>query len=179
MEHLPPERKREPGAASGGARFTALADTLLSVIAALVLFAMMALTFVDVVLRYAFNAPLRGSFEITELMMVVLIVAGLPLVSRNEEHVVLDVFDHLMPPALHRLLRLLVNLVCSAAMAGIGWLMWLKAGQIARYGDTTAALKITLAPYVYLMALLIFLTALIHLYQAFTPPGKSSRVTAT
>ena len=155
------------------AGLTALADALLSVIAATVLFAMMALTFVDVILRYVFNAPLRGSFEITELMMVVLIMAGLPLVSRQEEHVVLDVFDEFMSAALRRLLRLIVNLVCSAAMAGIGALMWTKAGQIARYGDTTAALKITLAPYVYLMAALIFVTALIHLYQAFTPPRKA------
>ena len=155
------------------ARLTALADTLLSVIAAVVLFAMMALTFVDVIMRYVFNAPLRGSFEITELMMVVLIMAGLPLVSRQEEHVVLDVFDTLMSAPLKRLLRLLVNLVCSATMAGMGALMWSKAGQIASYGDTTAALKMTLAPYVYLMAALIFLTALIHLYQAFTPQVKA------
>lgn len=161
------------------ARFTALADTLLSLLAAAVLFAMMALTFVDVILRYGFNAPLRGSFEITELMMVVLIMAGLPLVSRHEEHVVLDVFDAYMPAWLRRLLRLLVNLVCSATMAGMGALMWRKAGQIAGYGDTTAALKITLAPYVYLMATLIFVTALIHLYQAFTPPGKTTGTSAT
>jgi TRAP-type C4-dicarboxylate transport system permease small subunit len=161
------------------ARFTAIADTLLAVLAAAVLFAMMALTFVDVILRYVFDAPLRGSFEITELMMVVLIMAGLPLVSRREEHVVLDVFDAYMSAGLRRLLRLAVNLVCSATMAGMGWLMWHKAGQIASYGDTTAALKITLAPYVYLMAALIFLTALIHLYQAFTPPGKATGTSAT
>ncbi len=160
-------------------KLTRIADTLLSLIAAAVLFGMMALTFVDVVLRYVFNAPLRGSFEITELMMVVLIMAGLPLVSRQEEHVVLDVFDALMSARLRRFLRLLVNLVCSAAMAGMGALMWAKAGQIAGYGDTTAALKITLAPYVYLMAALIFLTALIHLYQAFTPPGKVPGTSAT
>ena len=161
------------------ARLTALADALLSVIAATVLFSMMALTFVDVILRYVFNAPLRGGFEITELMMVVLIMAGLPLVSRQEEHVVLDVFDEDMSAALRRLLRLIVNLVCSATMAGMGALMWTKAGQIARYGDTTAALKIALAPYVYLMAVLIFVTALIHLYQAFTPPRKAPAAAAT
>lgn len=161
------------------ARIAAVADALLGVIAAIVLFAMMALTFVDVILRYVFNSPLRGSFEITELMMVILIMAGLPLVSRSEEHVVLDIFDERMSAALRRLLRLLVNLVCSAVMAGMGWLMWIKAGQLDRYGDTTAALRITLAPYVYLMAVLIFVTALIHLVQAFTPRRSPDAETPT
>ena len=169
----------QAGACVSKTKLAALADTLLCVMAATVLFAMMALTFVDVILRYIFNAPLRGSFEITELMMVVLIMAGLPLVSRQEEHVVLDVFDDLMSPVVHRVLRFLVNILCSTTMAGMGALMWTKAGQIASYGDTTAALKITLAPYVYLMAGLIFLTALIHLYQAFTPPGKPRGTTTT
>ena len=49
--------------------------------AAAILFAMMVLTTVDVVARYVFNRPLRGAFEITELLLVVLIFAGLPLVS--------------------------------------------------------------------------------------------------
>ena len=40
-------------------------EPLLGIIAGVLLFCMMILTFVDVVLRYIFNAPLKGSFEIT------------------------------------------------------------------------------------------------------------------
>jgi len=45
---------------------------------------MMVLTFVDVVGRYLLNRPLRGAFELTELGLVVLIFAGLPLVSHAD-----------------------------------------------------------------------------------------------
>ena len=48
---------------------------------------LMLITFVDVVSRYLFNLPLRGGFEATELMLLVLIFAGLPLVSHADEHV--------------------------------------------------------------------------------------------
>ena len=53
------------------------AEALLGVAASAILFAMMLLTTVDVVARYVFNRPLRGAFEVTELLLVVLIFAGL------------------------------------------------------------------------------------------------------
>ena len=58
-----------------------LVEVLLGVAAAAILLAMMGLTFVDVVARYVFNRPLAGAFEVTELLLLVLIFAGLPLVT--------------------------------------------------------------------------------------------------
>ena len=73
--------------------WTRRAEAVLGVAAAAILFAMMVLTTVDVVARYVFNRPLRGAFEITELLLVVLIFAGLPLVSLAGEHAVMDFID--------------------------------------------------------------------------------------
>jgi TRAP-type C4-dicarboxylate transport system permease small subunit len=142
-------------------------EPLLGVIAGVLLFCMMTLTFVDVVLRYIFNAPLRGSFEITELMLVLLIFAALPLVSRREEHVVMDFLDRYLPVSIYRALRALEHVVSAAVMTGMGCLLWQKASKLAAYGDTTSVLRIELAPFVYAIALLIFVTALIHLGLVF------------
>ena len=68
-------------------------DAALGIAASVILFLMMLLTFVDVVARYLFNWPLRGGFELTELMLLVLIFAGLPLVSHADEHVTMDFID--------------------------------------------------------------------------------------
>lgn len=143
-------------------------EPLLGMIAGVLLFCMMTITFVDVILRYLFNAPLRGSFEITELMLVMLIFAALPLVSRREEHVVMDFLDHFLAPRIYRALRALEHVVSAAVMTGMGWLLWQKAGKLAAYGDTTSVLRIELAPFVYAIALLIFVTALIHLALVFS-----------
>ena len=144
-------------------------DTLLGVIGAVVLFSMMTLTFVDVILRYGFNASLRGAFEITELMMVILIYAGLPVVSRNDLHVTTDLIDRFLAAHVRRALEVAVHLVCALVLFGAAWLIWIKAGRTARLGDVTAALHLTLAPYVYLMCALILVTAVIHLVKAFLP----------
>jgi TRAP-type C4-dicarboxylate transport system permease small subunit len=144
-------------------------EPLLGAIAGVLLFCMMTLTFIDVGLRYIFNAPLQGSFEVTELMLVVLIFAALPLVSRREEHVVMDFLDRFLPLEIYRALRALEQIVSAAVMIGMGCLMWQKASKLAAYGDTSAVLRIELAPFVYAIAVLIFVTALIHLALAFAP----------
>lgn len=145
-------------------------EALLGIIAGAILFAMMALTAVDVFQRYVIGASIRGSFEITELMMVVLIFAGLPLVSLKDEHVTVDLLDHAMPLLVRRVLRVAAHLVCGAALIGMSWLLWRKAGQVVDYGDVTAALRVTLWPFVYFMSALSLVTALIHFYMAFRGP---------
>lgn len=149
-------------------------DLVFGFIASAVLFGMMSLTFADVIRRYLFNHALKGSFELTELMMVILIFAGLPLVSNKEEHVTLDFIDHLLPPAQQKALRAAMQLLCAAVMAGLAALIWVKAGKVTQYGDTTSVLSIALGPFVYCMAILIAVTALIHLIKALTParPGQ-------
>lgn len=155
-----------------------LLDTALGVIASLILFALMLLTFVDVVLRDAFDAPLRGAFELTELMLVVLIFAGLPLVSRKDEHVTIDVLDSLLPSGIRLALRRLVHFFVALVLSGMTWLLWRKAGKIAEYGDTTAQLRVEYWPFVYFMTVLVAITAAIHFYKVFRPGAGSGAGTA-
>ena len=137
--------------------------------ASAILFAMMALTFVDVVLRYLFNRPLRGGFELTELMLLVLIFAGLPLVSHADEHVTMDFIDRLLPARAARNLARGVHVLCAAVMFFLTWQVWLKAGKIGAYGDTTDVLRIIVAPFVYFMAAMIALTGAVHVFKVFRP----------
>jgi TRAP-type C4-dicarboxylate transport system permease small subunit len=142
-------------------------EGVLGVAASAILFAMMVLTFVDVVARYVFNRPVRGAFEVTELMLVVLIFAGLPLVSYADEHVTMDFIDRLLGPGARARLQRGVHVVTTAIMALLAWLVWLKADRIWGYRDATDVLRIVYGPFVYFMAVMIALTGLIHLVKAF------------
>jgi TRAP-type transport system small permease protein len=126
---------------------------------------MMCLTFVDVVARYVFNRPLRGGFEVTELLLLVLIFAGLPLVSHADEHVTMDFIDRLLAGRARVRLNRAVHLLVAAVMAFLTWQVWIKAGRISAYGDATDVLRILYGPFVYFMAVMIALTGLIHLYK--------------
>jgi TRAP-type C4-dicarboxylate transport system permease small subunit len=127
--------------------------------------AMMLLTVVDVVGRYVLNRPVRGAFELTELMMLVLIFAGLPVASYADEHALMDFIDRLLNPTGQRRLEGAVQLVCAAFMFLLAWLMWLKADRIWAYRDATDVLRVLYGPFVYFMAVMIGLSGMIHLYK--------------
>ena len=144
-------------------------EALCGLLAATALFAIMWLTLADVAGRKAISASVPGSLELTEMLMVLVIFAGLPLVSLRGEHVVFDSLDPLLERWVRRAQGFVVELLCAAALAGIAWLMWIKAGNMMSYGDTTAQLKIPQGPFVYIMSALCALTALVHLLLIFAP----------
>jgi TRAP-type transport system small permease protein len=144
-------------------------DRALGAAAALLLLALMLLTSVDVVSRYVFNWPLRGAFEITELLLLSLIFAGLPLASRAGEHVTLDFIDRALAPAARQWLHRVIELVCGIVILGLAWRVWVKAGKIAGYGDTTEVLRLPVAPFVYAMALMVAITGVVHLLKLIFP----------
>lgn len=140
-----------------------------SLLAAVALFAIMWLTLFDVSGRKLLSESIPGSLELTELLMVVVIFAGLPLVSLRGEHVVFDSLDPFMPAGLLRALRALIDGLCALALAWVGWLMWVKGSQMLEYGDKTQQLGLTLGWFVHLMSVLLFVVALVHLLLMLAP----------
>ena len=140
---------------------------------------MMVLTFFDVVGRYLLNRPIRGAFEITELGLLVLIFAGLPLVSHADEHVTMDFIDRMLPARLAALWIRVMHAICAAIMFFLAWQVWLKADKIAGYGDTTDVLRILVGPFVYFMAVMIALTGLVHVFKIAWPGAPRSAVPTT
>jgi len=148
--------------------------------AAITLFLLMAVTVVDVTGRYVFNAPLPGSSEITELMMAILIYAGLPVVSRLERHISVDLLDAVTPQRLVRGRQIAINTAGAATLGVISWRLWLYGNQIANYGDVTEYLHLAHAPFIYFMSVFSGISALITLFNvvryvrgASTPPPSS------
>ena len=139
----------------------------------------MVLTFFDVVGRYLLNRPIRGAFEITELGLVVLIFAGLPLVSHADEHVTMDFIDRILPEGARRAWIRAMHAICAAIMFFLAWQVWLKANRIAGYGDTTDVLLIPIGPFVYFMAVMIGLTGVVHVFKLFIPGAARANQATT
>ena len=154
------------------------ADAVLGIAASALLFGMMVLTFFDVVARYLLNRPIRGAFEVTELGLLVLIFAGLPLVSHADEHVTMDFIDRMLPDRLARIWVRIMHAVCAAIMFFLAWQVWIKANRIASYADTTDVLRISIGPFVSFMSLMIGLTGIVHIYKMFAP-GEARASQAT
>ena len=153
-------------------------DAVLGIAASILLFGMMVLTFFDVVGRYLLNRPIRGAFEVTELGLLVLIFAGLPLVSHADEHVTMDFIDRILPERIVHVWIRAMHAICAAIMFFLAWQVWIKANRIASYSDTTDVLRITIGPFVYFMSLMIGLTGLVHVFKMFVPgAARTNQVT--
>lgn len=140
-----------------------LLELLCGLLSAIALFAIMALTFFDVLGRKLVSESIPGSLELTELMMVVVIFAALPLVSRRGEHVEFDSLDPWLPAGFRRVQAMFVHLLCAAFLIGLAWLMWDMGAQFAQNGETTAQLKIPKSPFIYGMGVLCAITGIVHL----------------
>jgi TRAP-type C4-dicarboxylate transport system permease small subunit len=146
--------------------FGRVLDTVLGGLAAIVLFILMMLTVVDVVGRGMFNAPLPGGFEITELMMAVLVFAALPAVTQRENHIVIDLLDFMTPRWLVVPRQVLIYGLCAAVVGLWAWRTWAWGDRMARYGDVTEFLKIPLAPISYFISVLSAATGVIFVVLA-------------
>lgn len=142
--------------------------------AALALFALMALTFADVVGRNVLNAPVPGGTELTELLMAALVFAVLPAISRTNDHIVIDLLDHLVPAWLRPAQLVLANLLGTFAFAAIAWRVWVEAGKTAAYGGITPYLGWPMAPFLYAMAVMAGVTAAAFLAAVLTA-GRDAR----
>lgn len=147
-----------------------LLEVLCGTLSAAALFAIMMLTFFDVIGRKLADNSIPGSLEMTEMLMVVVIFAALPLVSERGEHVEFDSLDPYLPAWLRRAQAVVIHLVCGAVLLGLGWLMWRSGGQFLASGETSAQLKVPRAPFVYGMGVLCALTGLVHLALVARPP---------
>lgn len=135
------------------------------------LFAIMVLTFFDVAGRKFLDHSIPGSLELTELLMVVVIFAALPLVSLRGEHVVFDSLDASLPPPVVRIQKAVIDLLIAAALLGLAALMWKTAGEFAASGETTAQLKFAKSNFIYGMAVMCGLAGLVHIALVVRPPA--------
>ena len=66
--------------------------SLLKWIASLLLFMMMAITFVDVIGRYILSAPIFGAAEMIQFLLAGTVFSGLILLSHDDKHVAVELF---------------------------------------------------------------------------------------
>ena len=78
--------------------------------AAVILFGMMALSFADVFAREVLNEPFPFTLDVIRLMLPAMIYAVLPVITRNEQHVCVDLLDRWIPKSWTRPRQLAINL---------------------------------------------------------------------
>ena len=99
-------------------------------------------TVADVFLRTFFSYPMRGVLELVELGLACTIFLALPAVFLRDEHLVVDVIDHLAKKPVVRLLDLAGAIVSLVVLAVMLWQMVPLARTMHEFGDVTSDLSL-------------------------------------
>jgi TRAP-type C4-dicarboxylate transport system permease small subunit len=95
---------------------------LLALAGGWVLMLLMIYTVVDVVLRYVFNQPFRGSLEITEFAMSVIVFLGIAYCGWLGGHVAVDILERPLEDPRLRFIPIVLTLVSAVLFVMIAWL---------------------------------------------------------
>lgn len=148
---------------------------VLKVFVAVVLFALMVLTCVDVVGRYVFTAPVPGAAELTEFGMGLLIFGALPIVTARHDHVTIGLLAMFGGGRIARIQHAVVVATSLVALAIMTWRLWARAAELARYADTSIYLGIPVAPFAWFMSVMSGLAVLALLFQLAAKLAPSRR----
>lgn len=109
------------------------------IIASVFLTAMMLLTVADVALRTFLNTPIRGVYEIIELLLACTFFFALPCAFLRDENIVVNTIDDYAPRLILPLKRL-AALLAVVILAVMAWQGFIAARDSMEFNDITADL---------------------------------------
>jgi TRAP-type C4-dicarboxylate transport system permease small subunit len=111
------------------------------------------LTGSDVVGRYFFNSPVRGTIDIIEILMVILFGCGIVVTTALDDHISVDSLYDKLPSLGQYILRVFAGIVCTFLFFILVWQGY-QGGMIGlKSGKVTPTLDVPLFPFKFFLAI--------------------------
>ena len=124
-------------------------------VSALVLFALLLMTVADVFLRFVFNSPIRGSFELTQMMIPLIVYLSCAHAHDSGDHVVVDVIYEVVPFVAKWVISMLGHIVYLGLMIILSWRLFDLSLDIRSTGAFSSQLELPTWPILMLGAIAI------------------------
>lgn len=136
-------------------------------LSALAILALMAVAFADVMMR-SFVRPLSGAFELTEVLVGVMVFAALPFVTMSGKHVKVSLLRSLVGKneRVQGLLRWCSRVATGVLMGFLAYHLWALGTQFAQTNSRAVFADLPLAPFAYFAAVMCALSTLAALFSA-------------
>lgn len=105
-------------------------NAMLGVVCGGILILMLALTSVNVLMRYGFNAPIAWADQFTSYGLVYLTFIGAPYALSKGAHVSLDLFSGMLQPVSQDRLNVVVNIVGILYCCLLGFLAFRELSRV-------------------------------------------------
>lgn len=123
----------------------------------------MFLTTTNIVGRYLFSKPIRSTYEVCQLFMLIVLSLCWAYTESVGGHVRVDIFEVFFPRLLRRILSIVMQLLGLAVFVILTWSLVVTGIQFNKIGSNTDALEIPYSPFAFLMALGATLTVIVIL----------------
>ena len=124
-------------------------------------------TISNIVGRYLFNSPIRSTYEVCQLFMLIVLSFCWAYTESVQGHVRVDIFETMFPNIVRKVLNIFMQLLGLGVFGILTWSL-IKAGiQFGKMGSNTDALKIPIYPFAFMMALGAFMSLIIILFETY------------
>ncbi|MFC3851911.1 TRAP transporter small permease [Salinispirillum marinum] len=130
-----------------------------AIMASVVLVAIVMAILADVAGRNLLNAPLRGTQDLMQVALIIIIFGAVAMVDRQDANIAVDLLEPKFSLLLNRSLNLIGRWLGALIFFGIAWAMVDSASISKLLNLGTNILNIPKAPFQYLIAVCSLLTA--------------------
>jgi TRAP-type C4-dicarboxylate transport system permease small subunit len=132
-------------------------------VAGALIIGVMVMTVYNVLGRWLFGAPLRGTVELTQLAMIGIVYLGLAYAQERDNHISVDLLYQRLGKRTRYALDAFTTLLSVIVLALLAWQLSVYAGVLEAGNRTTASRSIPLYPFAYvaMVGVAAFILALV------------------
>ena len=138
---------------------------VLALASGVVLIGLVCLTFFDVTLRYLFSSPITGAQDLIAMGMVIVFFFALPLTSRVNGHIVVDLLPEFSNDYFNLLRDAFVKLLTLSIFGFLAWEGAIRAEESAIMGEATNMIEIPYRPFFYVLVVGCLVNAIILVFE--------------
>jgi TRAP-type C4-dicarboxylate transport system permease small subunit len=129
-------------------QLTRSATRVLLALGIIMLGAMMFLTAADVILRYIFNNPVPGTYEMVQYLMAIVVPFGIAYCAYQGGHVTVDFLVARFPKKVRGIIGMITSFLTFGLFVLITWQNWLYIKEQYDSKLTSAVLLIPVYPFI-------------------------------
>jgi len=139
-------------------------NKILMIIGGVAVLSLMSLATGNVVLRFFFNTPYRGAYEVVGFLGAIVIAFALGYTQKRKDHIVVDILTERFPKQINRILDAANYFITMIFFAIVSWQIFVWGLKIAKSGEVSETIKIIFHPFVYCVAIgfLVFSLTLLN-----------------
>ena len=128
-------------------------NKILLIVGSVAVLFLISLATVNVVLRFFFNAPYRGAYELVGFMGAIVIAFALGYTQKRKDHIVVDILTEKFPKRVNRVLDGVNYFITTIFFALVSWQVFIWGMKISKSGEVSETLKIVFHPFIYSVSL--------------------------